>query len=208
LLDRPAAIRSGIGWQGRNGSVIVRDLGSWVVLGELILDLELEPDSPAEGNRCGGCNRCQAACPTGALRAPYSLDISRCLSHLTQMPGSIPESLRPLLGTRIYGCDRCQEVCPHNRRARPGNHPEFHPSQGLGASPDLISLLNLSTEEFKQRVAPTTIGWIRRSRFRRNVAVALGNLGDPAAIPALEVAAQDQDLIVKEHATWALNLCK
>lgn len=175
ISDRAAAIRSGIGSQGKNTCVYVGEYGSWVVLGELLTDIELEADTPAPTDICGECEDCMKACPTGAICAPYVIDAKICLSQVTQSSGFIPHWLREKLGTRIYGCDTCQSACPLNKGAKPGNIPEFHPSRGLGKNPELLPLLNITQEEFKARVAPTTAGWIRRTRFRRNVAVALEN---------------------------------
>lgn len=205
LLDRPAAVRSGIGWRGHNGCIYIPKYGSWVVLGELVTDLKLEPDLPRQSDPCAGCDRCLRACPTGALIAPYTINITRCISHLTQMKGSIPEDLRSLMGIQVYGCDVCQRVCPQNQNALPGNHTDFDPTLGLGPNPDLEMLLNLSAEEFRTKVGPTAIGWIRRSRFRRNAAVALGNSKDLSAIPILEKHREDSDLLVREHVLWALR---
>lgn len=205
MVDRSAAIRAGVGFRGKNTCVYVREYSSWVVLAELLTDLELEPDSEAELERCTQCNECIRACPTGALCAPYVLNVRLCLSHVTQTGGFIPRWLREKMGTRIYGCDTCQSACPLNREAKPGNVEEFLWKEGLEGSPELIPLLNISSQEFRERIAQTTAGWIRRTRFRRNVAIALGNAGHPAAIPALTEALQDPEPVIRGHAAWALG---
>jgi len=205
ISDRAVAIRAGIGSRGKNTCVYVGEYGSWVVLGELVTDLELEPDEPSTRDICGECEECMKACPTGAITAPYTVDPKLCLSRITQMKGDIPHELREKLGARIYGCDTCQTACPLNKDARPGNLEEFRPESGLGESPELIPLLNMTAEEFEARVAPTTAGWIHRTRFRRNVAVALGNTGDQSAVPELVKALSDSERVIRDHAAWALE---
>lgn len=205
IVDRSAAIRAGTGSRGKNTCLYVGDYGSWVVLGELLADLELEPDEHAPLDICGECDECMKACPTGAICAPYTVDVRICLSHITQSKGFIPHWLREKMGTRIYGCDTCQEACPLNRNAGPGNIDAFRPSAGLGANPELLPLLKMGPSEFRERVGPTTAGWIRRARFRRNVAVALGNVGDPIAVPALIEALSDEDPTIRGHIAWALG---
>ncbi len=205
ILDRSVAIRAGIGSRGKNTCIYIGEYKSWVVLGELITDLDLTPDEPDLRDICGECDACIKACPTGAIYAPYAVDVRICLSHITQMKGIIPPSLREKLGNRIYGCDTCQSACPLNRDAKPGKVDEFLPSAGLGGSPELIPLLNITPHEFKMRIAPTTTGWIKRTRFRRNIAVALGNIGDPAAVPSLAQALHDPEPIIRAHAAWALG---
>ncbi|MHB0913827.1 MAG: tRNA epoxyqueuosine(34) reductase QueG [Armatimonadota bacterium] len=196
MNERALAVRAGLGFRGENGCVYAGEYGSFVVLGELLTEVELEPSAPAEGGclRCGACVR---ACPTGALAAR---DPSRCLSRITQMKGPIPRELREALGCRVYGCDTCQSVCPLNAKARPGNLPEF-----AGESPHPLDLVNISPADFREKIAPTTAGWIRRTRLRRNAAVALGNVGNPRAIPSLTEALSDPEPLVRAHAAWALG---
>ncbi len=205
IVDRSAAIRAGIGSRGKNTCVYVGEYGSWVVLGEILTDIELETDSPAPLDICGECDECMRACPTGAICAPYTVDARLCLSRVTQSRGFIPHPLREKLGTRIYGCDTCQDACPLNREAKPGNVAAFRPSAGLGEEPELLPLLNISPSEFKRLIGPTTAGWIGRTRFRRNVAVALGNTGNPIAVPALVKALSDEEPVIRGHAAWALG---
>lgn len=205
VSDRSAAISAGIGSRGKNTCVYVGEYGSWVVLGELLTDIELEPDGPSALDICGECDECMRACLTGAIVAPYQLDARICLSRVTQTKGVIPIPLREKLGTRIYGCDTCQSACPLNRCAKPGNVEAFRPSAGLGEAPELLPLLNISPSEFQERIAPTTGGWIGRTRFRRNVAVALGNIRDPDAVPELTNALSDPEPIIRAHAAWSLG---
>jgi epoxyqueuosine reductase len=204
FLDRAWAERAGLGWIGKNTNVIRKGAGSWLFLGAIVTDLAIEPDAPAR-NYCGTCARCIAACPTGAITGPYQLDARRCISYLTiEHDGAIPLEMRPLIGTRIFGCDDCQDVCPWNRFAVPTQDPDFQPSPGQ-AAPDLMPLLELDEAAFRKRYEGTALRRAGRNRFVRNVAVALGNAGDPRAIPALErAAARDPDAQVREHAAWAI----
>lgn len=205
LADRSVAIRAGIGSHGKNTCVYAGEYSSWVVLGELLTDIKLEPDEPAPLEICGECDKCMKACPTGAICAPYVVDVKICLSHVTQLKSFIPHWLREKMGTRIYGCDTCQSACPLNKGAKPGNLDHFRPSVGLGKSPELLPLLHISPGEFNARIRPTTAGWIRRTRLRRNVAVALGNIGDPIAVPGLVEALSDPEPLIRGHAAWALG---
>lgn len=205
VIDRAISQIAGIGSYGRNNAIITPEFGSWVVLGELITTVELEPDLPLPLEQCGNCSMCINACPSGAIISPFVVDQTKCISHLTQMKGSIPVELRPLLGNRIYGCDVCQEVCPKNAHIGCGDYPM---DGGLGGNPELLPLLNISDDDYRRIISPTAISWIGRSRFRRNVAVALGNIGDSLALPELLIAIDDTDLLVREHATWAIERCR
>jgi epoxyqueuosine reductase len=205
VLDRAWAERAGIGWIGKNTNVILKRAGSWHFLGELLTDLDLPADEPAK-NRCGSCSRCITACPTGAIVGPYQLDARRCISYLTiEHRGGIPLDLRPAIGTRIFGCDDCQEVCPWNRFATPTSNPDFaaRPEQ---QTPELIPLLAMDEAAFTDRFQGTALRRAGRNRFVRNVAVALGNLGDPRAVAGLRRALlEDPDRFVRGHAAWALG---
>jgi len=205
MLDRAWAERSGVGWIGKNSCVIRTSAGSWCFLSEIVTDLEFPPDPPAS-NHCGTCTRCLEACPTRAIIAPYVVDARRCISYLTiEHDGPIPEEFRPLIGTRVFGCDDCQEVCPWNRFAVKSADPGFADRPGQ-ATPLLIPLLSLDAGEFHRRFAGTAVRRAGRNRFVRNVAVALGNVGDPAASAALRRAAEaDPDPDVRSHAAWALS---
>ena len=205
VLDRAWAERAGVGWIGKNTNVILQGRGSWFFLGEILTDLGIEPDAPAR-NHCGTCARCIAACPTGAIVGPYQLDARRCISYLTiEHRGPIPSELRPLIGARIFGCDDCQEVCPWNRFAVPTSDPDFaeRPEQ---QTPELIPLLSLDEDAFRARYRGTAILRATRSGFVRNVAVALGNLGDRRSVePLSQTLTRDPDPIVRGHAAWALG---
>ncbi|MDR7439423.1 MAG: tRNA epoxyqueuosine(34) reductase QueG [Armatimonadota bacterium] len=204
-LDRAWAQRAGIGWFGKNTLIITRaGHGSYVFLGEVFTDLELEPDPPARGS-CGACRICLDRCPTGAIVAPYVVDARRCISYLTiEHRGWIPRHLRSLIGTWVFGCDVCQDVCPHNVLVRKDLHAEFAPRRDV-ACPDLIELLHLDEETYRERFRASAIKRAGRQGLRRNAAVALGNLRDPRTVPALAEALVDQDPVVRGHAAWALG---
>jgi epoxyqueuosine reductase len=198
-VDREAAARSGVGFYGKNTMLITRNHGSWVVLGTLVTDVDLEPTPPLATD-CGACRLCVDACPTGALDEPGTLDATRCLSYWTQAPKAIPPEHRPLLGAQVYGCDICQDVCPWNRGTakRRGGLPEHD------AHVDLLAWLEAGADtvaEYDRLYVPRNDPrWLRR-----NAAVALGNVGGPEHIPALEHAAEGGDALVAEHAAWALD---
>ena len=204
LLERDLAQRAGIGFAGKHTNLISRRFGNWILLAEIITTLELEPDAP-EKNHCGNCVRCLEACPTRAITAPFQLDARRCISYLTiELKGSIPVALRPAIGTLIFGCDDCLAACPWNRFARTGNLMKPHARKDL-EQPDLIELLQLDEAGFKSRFTSTPILRTKRRGLLRNVCVALGNVGDRTALPALEKAANDSEPLVAEHARWALE---
>ncbi|MBI4527996.1 MAG: tRNA epoxyqueuosine(34) reductase QueG [Deltaproteobacteria bacterium] len=204
VLERDIAGVAGIGWIGKNTHLISPRRGSWFFLGELFLNLELAYDRPIR-DRCGRCDLCLKACPTGAFVGPYVLDARRCISYLTiELKGAIPRHLRPLIGNHIFGCDICQEVCPYNAKAALTNEAAFLPREGLYA-PDLIPLLSINEEEFRRRFRGSPVLRAKRRGFLRNVAVALGNLKNPQAVPALVQALQDHDPLVRRHVGWALG---
>ena len=202
ILEKPWAASAGLGWQGKHTNLIDPESGSWFFLGELVTDLQLEPDSSVVTDRCGSCTRCLEACPTQAFPEPYVLDSRKCISYLTIEPrGAIPEELRSGMGNWVFGCDICQEVCPWNHDA-PGGDAEL---EAPGDAPELAELIRMSREEFNRRFAGTALrrtGW---SRFVRNVAVALGNSGDPGAVEPLRDALAIPDPVIQEHVQWALR---
>jgi epoxyqueuosine reductase len=202
VLEKPWAAEAGLGWQGKHTNLIDPDSGSWMFLGEILTDAELESDEPAVTDRCGTCTRCLEACPTGAFPEPYVLDSRRCISYLTiEHKGSIPRDLRPGLGDWVFGCDICQEVCPWNREAA-----ECDPAFAAASEPPgLRDLMEMNREQFNRRFAGTALrrtGW---SRVLRNAAVALGNSRSADAVPVLEKALEIPDPLVQEHVAWALD---
>ena len=204
MNDRAAAERAGIGWFGKNTNILTPSHGSWVFLAQVITDVDLRPDIPLK-KTCGSCVRCIDDCPTGAIIAPYVLDNRKCISYLTiELRGTIPRELRPLMGDWVFGCDICQDVCPVNRKAAPASEPAFQKRHDFDA-PELLPLLDLDDEEFRERFRNSPIKRTKRVGLQRNVCVALGNLGDARAIPALKKALVCDDSVVRLHAAWALG---
>ena len=204
VMEKPLAQQAGLGWQGKHTNLVSRDWGSWLFLGEIYLSLALAPDAP-ERDHCGQCRRCLDCCPTDAFPAPYRLDARRCVSYLTiEHKGPIPHELRPLIGNRIFGCDDCLAVCPWNKFARTSAEPDFLPRDGLTA-PLLAELAGLDDAAFRARFAGTAVKRVGRSRFLRNVLIAIGNV--PAPGRDLVVAAQrcldDPSPLVRGAAVWA-----
>ena len=215
MVDRAVAQRAGLGWYGKNTNILTKGWGSWVFLAEIVTNLPLEEDTPLKAN-CGSCELCLHACPTNALPNAYELDTPRCISFLTiELRGSIPLELRPLMGNLIFGCDICQEVCPVNKVAekRLGvhngtqfqHHVVFQPRNAVGRNPELIPLLALTEEQFRERFRRSPIKRTKRRGLLRNVCVALGNSGDACAVPALVGALHDDEPLIRGHAAWALG---
>lgn len=197
VLERDLAMRAGIGWIGKNTCLIVPGAGSWFLLGVLFLDLEQESDSPSPSpGHCGTCTRCLDACPTRAFPVPYVLDARKCISYLTiENKGEIPEELRTDLGLNVFGCDVCQAVCPHNTKV----------SIRVDNSIDPLELLEMDEATFRRRFRGTPFFRTKRRGMIRNACVALGNSGNPEAVPALKRLLSDHDPIIREHAQWALE---
>jgi epoxyqueuosine reductase len=206
LLEREAAARAGIGFVGKSTLVIAPGLGTYFLLGELLLDVAIAPSEPIVGT-CGRCTACLDACPTGAFVGPHVLDARRCISYLTiETKGAMPREIRSLVGTRVFGCDVCQDVCPFNASETPRPRaPEFTPRPSLDA-PDLVSLLELSASGYRKLVRRSALRRVGKPQLQRNAAVALGNAGDPRAVPAL-VRSLDRDpsSLVRVHVAWALG---
>ncbi|MSP36876.1 MAG: tRNA epoxyqueuosine(34) reductase QueG [Deltaproteobacteria bacterium] len=204
VLERDHAGVAGLGWIGKNTQLISPKKGSWFFLGELFVDLPLVYDRPIR-DRCGKCDLCLKACPTQAFVGPYILDARRCISYLTiELKGFMPRHLRPLVGNHIFGCDICQDVCPYNVKAEASAESAFGPRPGLHA-PQLTPLLSLSAAEFREKFRGSPILRAKRRGFLRNVAVALGNLKNRAAVPALIDALNDEEPLVRGHVAWALG---
>ena len=203
VMEKPLAQAAGLGWQGKHTNLVSRELGSWLFLGCIFTTLELAPDT-AEPDRCGSCRRCLDICPTDAFPAPYQLDARRCISYLTiEHKGHVPRPLRAAIGNRIYGCDDCLAVCPWNKYARQAHEQALHPRAALDG-PLLAELVGLDDGAFRQRFAGTAVKRTGRDRFIRNVLIALGNCGDPAAAEAVAPLLDDPAAIVRAMAVWAL----
>ncbi|MCE2908961.1 MAG: tRNA epoxyqueuosine(34) reductase QueG [Burkholderiaceae bacterium] len=207
VLEVELATRAGLGWRGKHTLLLHREHGSMFFLGEVFVDLALPPGEPAS-EHCGSCSACIDACPTAAIVAPYRLDARRCISYLTiEHEGAIDEGLRPAIGNRVYGCDDCQLACPWNRWARRSPLPDFDVRPGLDQA-TLRALWAWDEAEFGRRTEGSAIRRIGWQRWRRNLAVALGNAwreqGDPADARALAAARDGADVLVREHIDWAL----
>jgi epoxyqueuosine reductase len=211
VLEREWAERGGLGFVAKNTMVIAPGLGSYVVLGELLVDAELAPTAPAEPPRprCGSCRSCLDACPTQAFVDAYVLDARRCISYLTiEHHGVIPRELRASIGTWVFGCDVCQEVCPFNAGAGPAAaeiDPLLRPRSIEHALPDLVALAARGANQLRQLVKRTAMRRVPRDALLRNVAVALGNTHDARAIPALVALLAHRAPLVRGHAVWALG---
>lgn len=206
IPERAVAARAGLGWLGKHGGVIVPNHGSWVLLGELMVDLDLEPDAPMKKN-CGRCTICMDQCPTGAIVSPGIIDAPRCLSFQTiENRGAISPAIRPQMGDWVYGCDVCQEVCPYTKAARPEPDPAFLPRSVDNAYPSLRWLLTMSQDEFGATYFGTPVPRTKRRGLARNAAVALGNTGTRDDVPFLaEVLASHDEPLVRGHAAWAIG---
>jgi epoxyqueuosine reductase len=204
ILERDHAAQAGIGWHGKSTMLVDPKLGTWFFLAEILTTLELPPDEPAK-DRCGKCTRCIEACPTGAITAPHRLDARRCISYLTiELKGPIPLAFRPLIGDRIFGCDDCLEACPWNRFAQASHESAFAaPTSTIAFA--LRDYLKLNDAEFRNLFRNSPIKRIKRRGFLRNVCVALGNVGTRDDLPALDRAAADPELLIAEHAGWAIQ---
>jgi epoxyqueuosine reductase len=203
VLERDHAAEAGLGWHGKSTMLIDAKLGTWFFIGEILTTLDLAPDPPQPA-RCGTCQRCLTACPTGAITEPHRLDARRCISYLTiELKGSIPLELRPLIGDRIYGCDDCLEACPWNRFAAVSREAAFNAPPARTRL--LRDFLSLDDAKFRELFRRSPIKRIKRRGFLRNVCVALGNVGVEEDLPALRRAAADPEPLIAEHAAWAIG---
>lgn len=208
VLERSWAQAAGLGFIGKNTCLISPERGSWLFLAGLIVPEEMadrKPWSSRQGT-CGRCTRCLDVCPTGALPEPHLLDARRCISYLTiELKDAIPRELRPLMGNWIFGCDLCQDVCPWNRRfARPAQRAVMEARPEMVA-PALLDLLALDEDGFRRRFRNSPVQRAKRRGLLRNVCVALGNWGDPAAVEPLAGALADSEPLIRQHAAWALG---
>jgi epoxyqueuosine reductase len=205
ILERDLAQRAGLGWTGKNTCLINPQIGSYFLLAEILLGVELEPDLPFTADHCGTCERCIEACPTNCILPNRTLDARRCIAYLTiENKGEIPFDLRPQMGNWVFGCDVCQMICPWNRFATKEYDPSLAPYPDL-PNPDLSTDLMLTPQEFNRKFKDNPVQRARRSGYLRNIAIALGNSGNAAGIPALEVALRDDEPLVRQHAEWALK---
>ena len=206
VLERAWAERAGIGWIGKNANLLTRDRGSWLLLGEILTTAKLTPDAGPHAEFCGTCTACLDACPTGAIESPGVVDAHRCISYWTiEHRGPIPEEKREGLADWIFGCDICQTVCPWNV-----SFAEATPKEKLSRRDDLQDLdpaeiLSLDEAAFRARYSGTALMRSTWRGMRRNACVVLGNTRDAKGVPALRLALEDDDPVVREHAAWALS---
>ncbi|RHW31178.1 tRNA epoxyqueuosine(34) reductase QueG [Neobacillus notoginsengisoli] len=204
LADRAVAERAGIGWSGKNCSIITPEFGSYVYLGEMITSIPFEPDTPLE-DQCGSCRKCLDACPTGALVQGGQLNAQRCISFLTQTKDFIPEEFREKIGNRIYGCDSCQTACPMNKGRDFHFHEEMEPDPEV-AKPLLKPILSLSNREFKERFGKVAGSWRGKKPIQRNAIIALAHFKDDTAVSELEnLIRKDPRPVMRGTAAWALG---
>jgi epoxyqueuosine reductase len=205
IQERVFAEAAGLGWIGKNTCVINPQLGSWLFLGEIITNLDLEPDAPAV-DQCGTCTRCIEACPTGAIVEPYQLDASRCLSYLTiEAKGDVDASLRSAIRHEVYGCDICQDVCPWNRRAAESDDPAWRAHEPL-AAPSLLSLCRMTDVAWRQMLRGSAMRRAGLRGIRRSLAYASRHLASGARQQALDALRSHPSITFPEvtHAVeWA-----
>ncbi|MFD1849944.1 tRNA epoxyqueuosine(34) reductase QueG [Oceanobacillus bengalensis] len=204
LSDRAVAERAGIGFSGKNTSIITPEYGSFVYLGEMITNIPFIPDEPIEDG-CGDCRKCLDACPTGALIEGGQLNAQRCIAFLTQTKDYLPDEFRTKIGNRVYGCDTCQQVCPKNKGIDFHIHPEFEPDPDI-SKPKLIPMLRISNREFKEKFDYISGSWRGKKPLQRNALIALGHYKDKTAVEEMiEVMKKDPRPVIRGTAAWSLG---
>lgn len=203
LVDVAVAQRAGLGFIGKNGLLITEEYGSFVYLGEIITNIQFEPDKPVP-NGCGDCTRCITGCPTGALLGDGRMNAKKCLSYQTQTKGMMPKEYRRKIRNTIYGCDICQLVCPYNKGK------DFHFHQEMEPKPDevfpkLVPMLSISNKEFKAQFGHLAGSWRGKKPLQRNALIALANLGGREALPDIAKCLDDQRPVIRETAVWAIG---
>lgn len=205
VLEKPIAVKAGLGWVGKHSNILNREAGSWFFLGEIYTDLDL-PETGAQQDHCGSCTACIDVCPTQAIIAPYEVDARRCISYLTiELKGVIPVEFRQAIGNRIYGCDDCQLICPWNRFSQESSENDYQVRNGLD-SERLVTLFSWSEDEFLQKMQGSPIRRIGYERWQRNLAIALGNAPYQAEIVSmLKSQLPNASKVVVEHINWAIQ---
>jgi epoxyqueuosine reductase len=207
ILERELAQAAGLGWIGKNSCLISPTIGSGILLSELFIDLDLEPDPPFIFDRCGSCHRCLDACPTGCIHTDRTLDAQSCISYLTiENKGPIPVAFRKSIGNWIFGCDICQSVCPWNIRFAPTIGDISLVPKIESQLPKLLQEISLTTKEFNQKFRHSAVSRARRRGYLRNVAISIGNSMDPSTIEALaHITNHEVEPIVRGAAAWAMR---
>lgn len=204
LVDRAVAERAGIGWSGKNCSIITPEFGSYVYLGEMITNIPFAPDEAIE-DQCGDCTLCIDVCPTGAIVQGGQLDSHRCVAFQTQTKGFLPDEFREKIGNRIYGCDTCQTVCPKNKGKKNWLHAAFEPEPEL-AKPLLAPLLSMTNKEFKSQFGHMSGSWRGKKPIQRNAIIALAHFKEADAMPQLiELLTKDERPMIRGTVAWAIG---
>lgn len=204
LHDRAVAERAGIGFTGKNSTLITEEYGSYVYLGEMITNIPFEPDEPLEEG-CGDCNICVDTCPTGALVQGGQLNASQCIAYQTLTKDYLGDEFRSKIGNRLYGCDTCQVVCPKNKGVDFHVHPEFEPDPER-VKPKLEPLLTMSNREFKDTFGEMAGSWRGKKPIQRNAIIALANYKETSAVDTLNrVMQQDPRPMIRGTAGWAIG---
>ncbi|MBF0133280.1 MAG: tRNA epoxyqueuosine(34) reductase QueG [Magnetococcales bacterium] len=205
VMEKPLAVASGLGWQGKNTLLVSRRWGCWLFLGEYFLPLDLPPDRPFLGHHCGTCRRCCDVCPTGALDGHGGLDARRCIAYLTlESKDPIPREYRESMGNRVVGCDECLTICPWNRFTPATQEKAFLPRQDLDQA-SLLEWTDWDEAQFRHFFKKSGIKRMGRGRFLRNVAIALGNWGEEAAVNGLIRLTQESDPLIRGAVAWGLG---
>lgn len=204
IAEKPIAQRSGLGYYGKHSIIMNPVYGSWIVLGEIVTDIEIEPDKPLNID-CGKCKKCIEACPTKAITSPYIIDRRRCIQALTNWPGIIPEDILRVWSNRLYGCTTCQEVCPVNKKVK-----ALEPRTKLGdvgSSLPLMEILGMDEQEYRSRYANNQLSrtWINFKAIQRNALVALGYLRDKTTLSVIKSFIKDDDEMLAKTSQWALD---
>ncbi len=209
ILERDLARRAGLGWQAKNTNLINPQIGSFFFIGALFIELALEYDDPFEADRCGTCTRCIEACPTSAIVEPRILDATRCISYLTiETKGGIPSDLREPVGSLLYGCDICQDVCPWNVSfSRDLTVEALAPRASLEKDPRSLAreFLSMDDSGFRAAFKGSAMKRAKLRGLKRNAATVLGNVGTVDDLDLLESTLEGEDLMVQEHARWAID---
>lgn len=204
LMEKPLAVRAGLGWQGKHTNLVSRAHGSWLFLGAILSAAEIAPDTPHE-DHCGSCRACLDICPTNAFPAPYQLDARRCLAYLSiEHKGQIPIEFRTAMGNRVFGCDDCLAACPWNKFAQDAREQRIAMRDALRIAP-LEELAELDDAGFRARFAGTPVKRTGRDRFVRNVMCAIGNSGEASLAPVAQARLDDVSPLVRGMAVWALR---
>lgn len=206
LVDRELAWKAGVGYYGKNCSIINKDYGSFIFLGYILTDLDINVDISPIDSQCGNCDYCIRACPTKALESPYKLNPKKCISYLTQTKENIPIELREKMGIKIYGCDTCQKVCPKNKDVRYSKHKEFIPNLTKGGI-DIEEILEISNKDFKEKYGSMAGSWRGKSILKRNSIIALGNMKDKKNLHYILKELEGDNPMFIEYGNWAkLNI--